>query len=282
MTRLPAWHVHPDVLLVIGGIGLLYVRAVRARTRVLPRGAEPPTTRRQRWLFGLGLGSLLLGAGWPVHDLGESYLYSIHMVQHLLFSLVAAPLLLAGMPAWMLRALLRPRWAFATVRFLTRPLMALIVFNGTMLFIHWPAVVDLSVRSEAAHLALHLLIVGSGLVMWWPVLSPLPEMPALSRPLQLAYLFGQSILPTIPASFLTFGETPLYPIYASFPRIWGVSALTDQLVAGLLMKLGGGVIIWAVMAVVFFRWFEQERNEGWDALRFSDVDRDVRSGLARR
>ncbi len=107
-------------------------------------------------------------------------------------------------------------------------------------------------------------------------------MPALSRPLQLAYLFGQSILPTIPASFLTFGETPLYPIYASFPRIWGVSALTDQLVAGLLMKLGGGVIIWAVMAVVFFRWFEQERNEGWDALRFSDVDRDVRSGLARR
>jgi putative membrane protein len=118
-------------------------------------------------------------------------------------------------------------------------------------------------------------------VMWWPVLSPLPELPALSPPSQMLYLFVQSLAPTIPASFLTFGTEPLYPVYATFPRIWGVDALTDQLVAGLVMKLVGGAILWVVIAVVFFRWAQQERTEGWDALKFRNVERDVRAEMRR-
>ena len=93
---------------------------------------------------------LLLGATWPIHDLAEGYLYSVHMVQHMLITFVAAPLLVTGMPAWMWRALLQPavRAAWAL---LTRPLVALIVANGVLLFTHWPEVVALSVGSELAH-----------------------------------------------------------------------------------------------------------------------------------
>ncbi|MBA3363621.1 MAG: cytochrome c oxidase assembly protein [Actinobacteria bacterium] len=274
---LPAFHVHLSVLAIVGGLVAAYLVAAKRHELVTGERLEP--SRRYRFLGGFA--ALLLGAGWPIHDLAESYLYSMHMVQHMLFTFLAAPLLLTGMPAWMWRALLKPAPVRAAWALLTRPLVALVVANGFLLFIHWPAVVSLSVRSELAHFSLHTLLLGSAVVMWWPVLSPLPELPALSRPGQLIYLFFQSLAPTIPASFLTFGTEPLYPIYATFPRIWGIDPLTDQLIAGLVMKLVGGLILWVVIAVVFFRWGHEEATEGWDALKFRNVEREIRAGMGR-
>jgi putative membrane protein len=274
---LPPFHVHLDVLLVLGGLAALYLWAAATHERETGEALEP---RRRRMFLG-GVAALLVGATWPVHDLAESYLYSMHMVQHMLFTFLGAPLLLAGAPAWMWRALLRPapvRTVWAT---LTRPIVALIVANGVLLLTHWPEIVELSVGSELAHFSLHTLLLGSAIVMWWPVLSPLPELPSLSPPGQMLYLFFQSLAPTIPASFLTFGTSPLYPVYADFPRIWGIDALSDQLIAGLVMKLVGGAVLWVMIAVVFFRWGRQEQTEGWDALKFRNVEREIRSELRR-
>jgi putative membrane protein len=276
-VTLPSWHVHLDVWLLLGSIVAAYV--IAARRHLAATGEATP--RRTQALFLTGMGVLWLGADWPVHDLAEGYLYLAHMWQHLLFTLVAAPLLIAGMPVWLLRSLLRPAPVRRVFRFVTRPLVALAVFNGLLLFTHWPAVVEASVASEPIHLGLHVLIVASALAMWWPVMSPLPEMPSLSAPGQMIYLFLQSLAPTIPASFLTFGHTPLYPVYAGFPRIWGISALTDQLIAGLLMKLVGGLLLWTVIAVIFFRWFERERRDGLDRSAYQDVHREIGAELGR-
>ena len=275
--QLPDWHLHPDVWLLFGSIVAAYLIAAR---RHLETTGEA-TSRRSKALFLTGMGVLWLGADWPVHDLAEGYLYFMHMTQHLLFTLVAAPLLIAGMPAWMLRVLLAPSAVRRVFRFVTRPLVALILFNGVLLFTHWPAIVEASVGSEPIHLSLHVLIVASALVMWWPVMSPLPEMPSLSAPGQMIYLFLQSLAPTIPASFLTFGHSPLYPVYATFPRIWGMSALTDQLVAGLIMKLAGGLLLWTVIAVIFFRWFEQEQRDGLDRSAYQNLHREIGAELSR-
>lgn len=274
---LPPFHVHLDVLAILGGLATVFLVAAARHER--KTGERLDARHRARFLGGIA--TLLVGAGWPIHDLAESYLYSMHMVQHMLFTFVAAPLLLTGMPAWMWRALLRPAPLRAAWGLLTRPLVALVFANGVLLFTHWPEVVSLSVRSELAHFSLHALLLGSAIVMWWPVLSPLPELPGLSRPGQLIYLFFQSLAPTIPASFLTFGTEPLYPIYATFPRIWGIGPLTDQLIAGLVMKLVGGAILWVVIAVVFFRWGHEETVEGWDALKFRNVEREIRAGMGR-
>lgn len=274
--RLPAWHAHLDVWLLLGGVEAAYLLAVVRRAR---GPGQEPVSRRKATFFSLGMLSLLVGAEWPIHDLAEGYLYSVHMFQHLLFTLVAPPLLIAGAPPWLLRAILSPRPVAAVWRVLTRPVFALVVFNGLLLFTHWPAVVDLSVRSELVHLSLHVLLVGAGLAMWWPVMSPLPEMPALTPPVQMLYLFLQSLAPTIPASFLTFGHTPLYPVYATFPRIWGISALTDQLIAGLEMKLLGGFILWTVIATIFFRWHAQEEREGWDPIQWRNLEREIRAEM---
>ena len=157
--------------------------------------------------------------------------------------------------------------------------LVMVLFNAVLLFTHWPAVVEASVRSELLHFGLHVVLVGSALVMWWPVMSPLPELPPLPAPGQMLYLFLQSLAPTIPASFLTFGSTPLYPVYATFPRIWGIGVMTDQLIAGLVMKIAGGAILWIFIGTIFFRWFGQEHRDGWDELEWRRFERGIREEM---
>jgi len=274
---MPAFHVHPDVMLLLGGLWAAYLLAVHRHREGDPAADEG--LGRRRVFFSIGMFVLLFASTWPVHDLAEDRLYSVHMLQHMLYTLVAPPLLLAGIPSWMWRGFLRVRPAAAVFRLLVRPLVALVLFNAVLLFTHWPAIVEASVSSEPLHFALHVLVVGSGIVMWWPVMSPLPELPALSAPGQMLYLFFQSLAPTIPASFLTFGHTLLYPVYATFPRIWGVAPLEDQLIAGLLMKLAGTAILWGFIIAIWFRWYARDARESFDAVRLAGVERDVRAGM---
>ncbi|MGE5225994.1 MAG: cytochrome c oxidase assembly protein [Planctomycetaceae bacterium] len=274
---LPPFQAHVDVWAILGSVLAGYLIACRrhdART-------GQPTPARAKHLFLLGMAILWVASDWPMHELSDDYLFSAHMLEHLLYMLVAAPLLVAGVPAWMWRRLLRPRGVRAVWHFLTRPVVALAFFNGVLLFVHWPAIVEAQVTSEAAHFWLHALMLFAALVMWWPIVSPLPEMPPLNPPAQMLYLFLQSLAPTIPASFLTFGRTLLYPAYAADPRIWGIGPLTDQLVAGLIMKLLGSAILWVVIGSVFFQWANRERKQDWDELRWRDVDAEIRAELRR-
>lgn len=276
------WHPHPDAWLLVAALAAGYWYAL---ARVGPRSVHPierVATRRQVACFGAGLATLWLAADWPVHDLAEGYLYSVHMVQHLLISLAAAPLLLLGMPDWLQRRLLRPRTALRVARLCGRPAVGLVVFNGVIAASHVPAVVDASVHSEAIHFGLHAALFGAALCMWLPVLGRLIELPRLSYPGRMFYLFLMSLVPTVPASFLTFGNTVLYPYYETVPRLWGISALADMRVAGLIMKLVGGFVLWGVIAWYFFKWSSVEQREGVDVLEWGKVDRDLnRAGLAK-
>jgi len=266
-----AWHPHPDVWLLVAVLSGGYALAVRRRGSRHVAPGERPVSSAQVAAFSLGVLSTWLGADWPVHDLGERYLYSVHMVQHLLFSLVAPPLLLLGTPAWMARELLAFPRLFRAVQRLARPLPALVVFNAVLVVTHWPALVDLTLRVEVAHFAVHAVLFGSALLMWCPVVAPLPELRLSSPPAQMLYLFLQSIVPTVPASFLVFAQRPIYRFYETVPRLWGLPAGEDQRIAGLLMKLGGGLILWAVITVLFFRWqaeelASEELASDWQAL----------------
>jgi putative membrane protein len=144
-------------------------------------------------------------------------------------------------------------------------------------------VVDLTLRSELAHFTAHAGLVASAIVMWWPVLSPVPELPRLPYGGQMVYLFIQSIVPTVPASFLTFAGEPIYGFYETVPRPWDISVLTDQRVAGLIMKIGGGLLLWGVIATLFFKWFAEEETEGKDVLKWEDVEHELHEmGLTER
>ena len=274
---MPGFRPHVDVLLVLGSVVAIYLIWSRRHERATGEA----TSAHNRRLFLSGMGVLLIGSTWPLHDLAEHTWYAAHMVQHMAYTLVAAPLLVSGIPAWMWRSALRTDGSRRVWRELTRPVVALVVSNAVLLFTHWPAIVNTTVRTEPLHFGLHVLLVASAVIMWWPVFSPLPELPPISPPGQMLYLFAQSLVPMIPASFLTFGHTPLYQVYTTFPRLFGISAMTDQLIAGLLMKILGSLILWGYITVIFFRWAARERNEGWDAMALRDVEADVRTGLTR-
>jgi putative membrane protein len=277
--RLPSWHAHPDVWLLVLVLEGAYLWAL-SRLRPEPiTGAEQldePVTRRQIVWYTLGVAAIWVASDWPIHDLAERYLFSVHMFQHMLISLVAPPLLLLGMPSWLLRRVIAPRPINWVVRNLARPFFALVIFNSVIVLTHWPLLVQGMLEHHPFHFVGHTVLFLAATLMWWPVVSPLPEMPTLSYPGRMVYVFLQSIVPTVPASFLTFGSSPLYPFYEHVPRIWGISVLTDQRISGLLMKLGGGAILWGVLAVIFFRWFALEQK-GWDALEWHGVERELRS-----
>lgn len=277
-----SWHAHPDVWLLMVGLILGYIWLI---TRVGPKVVgpeEPVVSTRQKVLFFSGIAIMWFGADWPMHDLSENYLFSFHMLQHMLFTLVAPGLLLAGIPRWLFRLILRPPIVLKIARKLTRPLIALILFNLLVAVTHWPVVVDASVSSEPLHFSVHLVLVLSALIMWFPVIAPLPEMPRLSDPGKMIYLFGQSILPTVPASFLTFADKPIYSSYESFPRLWGISAVSDQMTAGLIMKIGGGLLLWTIIAVIFFKWYAKEERAETETLTWDDFERELKVWDLRR
>jgi putative membrane protein len=276
----PAWTPHPDVWLIVGLMVAAYAVAI---TRVGPKHVGPGqvvATRLQMLSFGAGAVAVLIASDYPIHDLAEHYLFSIHMVQHLTYSLVAAPLLLLGTPAWMGRALLSPPGFLRGTRWLARFFPATVLFNVVVVFTHVPATVDLALKFALAHFLLHALLLISSIIVWLPILSPLPEVPRLFPLLGMLYLFLQSVIPTVPASFLTFGSKPLYHVYATFPRLWGVSALSDMQVAGLIMKIGAGLLIWGVIAILFFRWYRREEAESGPLSTSRELDRElVRLGM---
>ncbi|MPZ68901.1 MAG: hypothetical protein GEU71_05170 [Actinobacteria bacterium] len=275
MTASLAWQPHPETWLLVSALVIVYVTAVSfVGPKVVPSGKVVATTA-QKSCFLLGVFALLLAEAWPLHEIAERYLFSGHMVQHILFAFVAPPLLLLGMPVWMFRGLLGKGLRFEIFRFLSRPAIAFLLFNGVIAAMHWSPVVNLQSSSAPFHLAFHLTMITAGLCMWTNVVSPLPELGRMTEPVKMMYLFLMSIIPTVPASFLTFSESSLYSTYADAPRLWGISVITDQRVAGLLMKIGAGLLLWGVIAVMFFRWYAKEESNSVEPVEWQDFEREL-------
>jgi putative membrane protein len=255
---IPAWRAEPDVWLMVAIFAAVYAIAL---VRLGPRYAAglPAASRSQVVAYVLGLLALWIAAGWPIHQVAEREMFSVHELEHLIFMMVAPPLLLLGTPAWLARLVFRPgTTSFAVLRACTRFIPALVIFNATMVFAHWPAVINESTRSDLFHYFIHFVMFFAALIVWLPVVSPLPELPRLRPLTRCFYLFAWSILPTVPASFLTFNSNTLYSSYRHLPKLWGLTALQDQQIAGLILKLGMGLFLWALIAVTFFRWASEE------------------------
>lgn len=248
---LPDFHVELDALVMAVLLLAVYAVTIVAARR---RGITYPVGAGRLTAYLAGVLTLFIGSSWPIHDLSEGYLFSMHMVQHMLFIFLAAPLILWGTPGWMLELVLTPRWLRATAVFCTRPIAAFLIFNLAQGLLHVPEVTDVIIRNHWLHFLVHLYVVASSFILWAPVLSPTPLLPRLSYPIQIVYLMLQSAIPTVVYAPLTFAEEVVYAFYGTAPRIWGLSAIHDQQTAGLLMKVLGGFIMWGWIFVAFFKW----------------------------
>ena len=251
-----------DVTLLSIGVLAAWWGLIRRHGAAMTRPGQAPVSRRQVGFFVGGVVLFWLSDGWPLAALSE-HLFSFHMLQHVLQAFVIPPLLLLGMPEWTGDVLLRNERVRAAAKWLTRPLVAGVLFNLVFLVTHLPAVVALQLDSDLFHAADHLVLIGASLLMWVPVFSPYPAILPRIQPLaQMLYLFMMTLLPTIPSAFLLFGEVPLYPVYASVSQPWDIGLITDMRIGGLIMKLGGGFLLWGIIATKFFRWAaEDERND---------------------
>ncbi|MEX0690666.1 MAG: cytochrome c oxidase assembly protein [Gemmatimonadales bacterium] len=246
------WRAYPGIWLFVLAIGAAYV--------FTHRHATERTTAREWTLFGLGLLALWVAADWPLGTLASGYLLTARILQYILLVLVAPPLLLSGTPRWMLRRLTRGPRAERVARYLTRPLVPLLVYNVVMVVAHLPTVIDGPARSALGTFVLDMLMIVSGLIFWWPALGRLPELKPMTYPGRIGYLLLSVFLPTVPASFFTFSRYPIYGLYELAPPVLGIGAIDDQRVAGLLMKTGGGLILFGTMSVMFFRWYAKEEG----------------------
>jgi len=273
-----ALHIHVDVIAVVALLVGGYLTALRRLGPRLAPAGQPVATTRQRVQFFSGAGMLFVFAFWPIHDIAEDYLFSVHMLQHNVFSLIMTALLLLGTPAWLLSWVIRP--IVPLLRKLTRPLPATLLFNGFIAVSHAAVWVNYTASHELAHFGAHLGLVFVSAVMWLPVIHRLPELPVMSSPVRMIYLFMQSVLPNVPTAFLVFTETGVYSWYVNAPRVFGIGGVEDQQTAGAIMKVGGTMIIWTTIVVMFFRWYaESERDKG-DVLTVADVEREFARSTA--
>ncbi len=276
------WHFHPDVIVGVFLLEGLYLMGVGPWRRRYGLASEVKSG--QVVLFSLGVLVLFVSLTSPIHHLADNYLFSAHMVQHLLLVLVVPPLLLAGTPDWLARPLFRPRLVLAAARFLTRPLIAFLVSSVVLSVWHLPVLYGMALSSEVGHISEHLLFVGSAVLMWWPVLSPLPEVPRASYPIQVIYLVGLTLPMGFVGAAITFSRRVLYDWYDTVPTLWGLATVLDQQIGGLIMKIVGALVFLGVMTVVFFVWYyREERGEGGQGgLEQSSGSRDERQVPAER
>ncbi len=242
--------VHPSTVIGLAALGGLY--HWRAGHKQVPAFHAPTTAQRATFYGALVLIFFSLN-GW-LHDLSDYYLFSAHMVQHLLLTLVAPPLLIMGTPGWMLRPALQWPVIGSLARAVTPAKRAFVIFNVVLIVWHLPPMYEMAMAHHNIHIVQHLCFMIAATLMWWPVLSPLPELPRISYPLQMLYLFLMSIPMSIVAVSIGYSDQILYPAYASAPRLWGITPMQDQLIGALIMWVPGGLFFFAIISVVFFRW----------------------------
>jgi cytochrome c oxidase assembly factor CtaG len=257
------WSMYPSVLIGFGLWTLLYAWA--------NRGRHTPLTQQVAFHLGTFIGLLALVS--PLDELGDQYLFSAHMVQHLLLIFVTAPLWLIGTPPWLIEKII-PKTIERTVKLLVAPVSAFLVFTSTLWFWHIPAFYEMAQENELIHAFEHLCFISAGLTMWWPVAGrQTRQIPKPEAPMRMLYIFSLAIPSTSLAAVLTFAHTPLYPFYVTVPHLFGLDALQDQRLGGLLMWLPIHMVLLLAGGIIFFNWFSSpEKKENRISYRIKDVE----------
>ncbi|MGH9069253.1 MAG: cytochrome c oxidase assembly protein [Acidimicrobiales bacterium] len=269
------WSPHPLGLAVVGACAIAYIVALR---RLGPAHAPlgGVVTPAQVTAFTAGLVALAVAVSWPVADLARHASVTAHVVQQLLLVLAVPPLVLLGLPRWLLALATRsPRMDSAFSR-ATHPVLAFLIFNAAVVVAWLPAVVGAESRNPAVDAAVLGMLVAAGFMMWTPALRVVPGTAQLSTAARITYLFAQSVVFNLPALVLIFARHPLYPVLAARVASLGLSPVTDQQVAGAVAKIAGVVVLLGAVGLVLAR--AQHREEAGrdpDPLLWDDVEREL-------
>lgn len=224
--------------------------------------------------FVIGVLVIFFALVSPLDTLGDDYLFSAHMIQHMLITIVGPPLLLVGLPGWLVQPLLRNRVVLQLAKWLTYPVVAFLLFNADIWLWHAPPLYDATLVNDNIHVLEHISFIVFAIINWWPVFSPVDELPRLSIGGQVLYIF----LSGMPMVLLGAGLTFTPPLYAPYihqtVRAWGLSPTSDQQLGGLIMWVPGGLLYIVIMSILFIYWMQHQdaKQRAQEAVLYEDED----------
>lgn len=260
------WSFMVDVWLPVILAALVY-RAMFSRVNRLHPANPMPRTRLWSWLGGLG--TIILALASPI-EFYDTTLFSVHMVQHLLLSFVAAPLLVLAAPITLLLRWASPqarrRWILPVlesrvVKVISQPLVAWGLFAGVMWFSHFSPLFDAALDDVTLHRLEHVLFLGTALLFWWPVVGADPSPHRIKYPGRILYLALGMPFSSLLGLVIFSASQPLYPHYEDLVRDWGPSVMEDQAVAGGIMWAGGDAAFVLALVLAVAAWLRHEERE---------------------
>ena len=219
-------------------------------------------TNRHAAFFAAGVLTLFVALASPIDHIGEKFLFSIHMIQHILLAMVAPPLMLLGVPCWMMQGILDFLRLGRPVQLVTHPIPAFIAFNTTLIAWHVPTLYEAALHDPIVHIVEHLFFIGAGFLSWYPVIDPARQHARFHPLAQIVYLFLFVIPSSALGAVFAFAQQPLYGYYAEAPRLWALTVLDDQALAGGIMWVPGWAIYFAALSIVFAQWMKREDQAG--------------------
>lgn len=253
------WTWEWSVLVGLGLLAALYLAALTAgRARLGGAGSRFESGRAALFLAGLLVVAVSLNG--PIHDLSDQYFFSAHMIQHLLLAQVVPLLLLLGTPLWLRHALVRAPLAGPVFSRLAMVPVGFALYTVVFSIWHVPVLYNLMMREHSFHIVMHLMVMVTATLMWWPVAGGAAVRRPLGSGLQMLYLFLLGIPMMAIAAPIVFAHQPLYEWYRFAPPLWGQTPLEDQRLGGLIMWVPGGLFYWGVMTVVYFLWSAREHR----------------------
>ena len=211
--------------------------------------------------YALGLLALAVTLIGPLDVLAKERSFAVYIFQQMVLVFIVPSLLWAGIPDWMLRPILLDPRIEPVARIVTRPLVAFLFFSAVFTLVHFPLVCDRVCHVYPLYGDVHTLLLFTGLLLWFPLLSPLPEYPRMSYPMQIMYIFLLSIPMTAVAAPITMAQSILYTYYVEGPHPLGLTPMSDQVLGGIIMWVGQAVYLMFVFSAIFFRW---ARNDAED------------------
>jgi putative membrane protein len=260
----------PDVLLLTLLAAVLYFLLVGPLRSRFSNAA--PVSGKKKALFVLALMFYYAAQGSPINYYGHAYLFSAHMFQQSLLYFIVPPMVLIAMPDWFLQVVFRPPVMKKLLRALTQPVIAAITFNALFSFYHVPFIFDITAQHHTWMMAYHVILIVAAFMMWWPIVSPLSEEGQLAGLRKLAYIFANGVLITPACALIIFANDLLYTTYSQVPEVLvGHTALEDQRLGGILMKLIQEFVYGSILSYVFYKWYQNERQSDLPMERQEDA-----------
>lgn len=276
----------PFFLLLTLFVGTLYLYVV-GPMRDKFENAEPVSLKRKLFFFS-GLLLLYLALAGPLNLLAH-LIFTYHMLSMAIAFLAAPPLILLGLPAWLLRPIFKVPFIKKASKYLLFPILTLLLFNGLFSIYHVPVIMDTVMTNYVLHFFAYLILLVAAFMMWWPVIEPIPEMSSLTHLKKMGYIFANGVLLTPACGMIIFAQEPLFQMYND-PNVWAqalgycvpgdpatllqlfqgpetfslLPPKDDQQLGGIIMKLMQEVMYGSILTYIFIQWYQSENKEEED------------------